>query len=183
MYKTDLAIQLSTSRAERSYADDLSMLDTIERDILPSIQTSTFKLINFHGASGTGKSRMASYCANSLNWPVYAPQMQAAPLQRLIFGQSIELSYDLITHLSTLQEIIVLDAFDKIKSKIEILEACSEASGQFILITREELPKAVLSEANIDQYLSVEFSAANKPPVITERQVSTHIEDASYDKH
>lgn len=180
MYKTDFAIKLTTSRAERSFAADMDMLDTIERDILPSIRSGDFKLINFHGASGTGKSRLASYCANFSGWPVYGPQLEAAPLQRLIFGQGIELSFEFIRHLSTSQETIVLDHFDKIKSKIKVLDACRGANGQFIFITREELPNSVWLEANIGQYLSVKFSAADEPPVISEREVSICMEDAAY---
>lgn len=160
-YLTDFAIELSQhykARERRTACEpEMARYCQIHESILPSLRASHCKLVNFYGEPSLWKSRLTAAGANQEAWAALQPQRRAAPLERLLFGPTIKLSFESIIAFARTKHTIVIDEFDRVKRQNEILTACNVSDSRFILLTSSEICSKSLHNAGFKDFLSVKL--------------------------
>lgn len=173
MFITDIAVQVNHlyPTIDHLSADDTPdelMLQTLRDHIIHEIRQSSCRVINICGADNAGMNCMLRIIAARAGWTVLAPKRQAAPLEQLIFGAGFRITESTIARLAAQTSTIVIDNFDRVKSKREILSACGSAPCKSILITTDEIKDHQFSDAHISRYLCIDITQSETPPLVRE---------------
>ena len=170
MFTTDIAVRVnhpyptldSLDPADGTSSDKL--LQVMQAYIMWAVRKSSCRVINIRGAHTPEMNRILAIVAAQAGWTVLAPKRQAAPLERLIFGAGFRITESAIAQLAAQTTTIVIDKFDRIKSKRAVLSACGSASCRSVLITSGGIPNAQFSGADIFRYLCIDLSSGEAPP-------------------
>lgn len=173
MFTTDIAIRVNhpfsaieSLNATNGTSDE--WLQTIQDHIMGAVRQSSCRVINIQSADNTEMHRLLGVVAARAGWTVLAPKRQAAPLERLLFGAGFLITESAIAHLAAQTNTLVIEKFDRIKSKQAILSACGAASCRSILITSGEITDGQFSDAGIPRYLCIDLSQGEGQPKIRE---------------
>lgn len=170
MFTTDIAVRVnhphptldSLGPADGTSGDLL--LQVMQAHIMGAVRQSSCRVINIRGAHNPEMNRILAIVAAQAGWTVLAPKRPAAPLERLIFGAGFRITESAIAQLAAHTTTIVIDKFDRIKSKRAVLSACRSASCQSVLITSGGISDAQFSDAGISRYLCIDLSSGEAPP-------------------